>query len=70
MGYSRTTPSGRRITATPRLREETDMEGLVALVLHLAEQLHEQEQHDHADRLCADEEGHDDDTAAPGSTSG
>lgn len=69
MGSSRTTSTGRRFTATPRLREEPDMKGLVALVLHLAEQLHQQDQHDRADD-GADEEGHDDDTAALGSTGG
>ena len=40
MSFSRTTESGRRITATPRLRAEPDRKTLVALILHLADQLH------------------------------
>lgn len=44
MSFSRTTHNGRRITATPRLRGQPDMDRLVALVLHLADQLHADEQ--------------------------
>ncbi|GAA2516810.1 hypothetical protein GCM10010407_02840 [Rarobacter incanus] len=40
MRYFRTTSTGRKITAEPRVREEPDMQRLVALVIHLAEQLH------------------------------
>lgn len=42
--FSRTTDTGRRITATPRVRVEPDIDRLVALVLHLAEQLHQEAQ--------------------------
>ena len=45
------------------------MKSLVALVLHLAEQLHEAEQHDGgAGGSSAAAEGHDDDTLTPSST--
>ena len=47
MSFSRTTESGRHITATPRLRTEPDQKTLVALILHLAEQLHT-EDHSHS----------------------
>ncbi|WP_162903922.1 hypothetical protein [Leucobacter sp. wl10] len=40
MRYFRTSSTGRRITAEPRVREEPDVQRLVALVIHLAEQLH------------------------------
>lgn len=43
MRYFRTTSTGRRITAEPLVREEPDMQRLVALVIHLAEQLHAEE---------------------------
>lgn len=43
MSFSRTTESGRRITATPRLPAEPDQKTLVALILHLADQLHAQD---------------------------
>jgi hypothetical protein len=62
MSSSRTSSTGRRFTATPRLREEPDMKGLVALVLHLADQLHAEEQHDRAAETGANEEGTDNDT--------
>ena len=68
MSFSRTTDTGRRITATPRVREEPDMKRLVALVLHLAEQLHQQELHDRSNDTDAVEEGHDDDALTPSST--
>ncbi len=45
------------------------MKRLVALVLHLAEQLHEEEQHDRTSH-GADEEGHDDDTLTPSTVRG
>ncbi|HEY0259449.1 MAG TPA: hypothetical protein VGC18_06305 [Lacisediminihabitans sp.] len=62
MSSSRTTHTGRRFTATPRLREEPDMERLVALILHMADQLHaEQQHHDRADETGTNEEGTDDD---------
>lgn len=71
--FSRSTDTGRRITATPRVRDEPDTKRPVALVLHLAEQLH-QEAQDRAiharddqnngpdDNTDGTEEGHDDDT--------
>lgn len=62
MSSSRTTHNGRRFTATPRLREEPDMERLVALVLHLADRLHAEQQHDRAAETGADKEGNDNDT--------
>ncbi|WP_150463277.1 hypothetical protein [Nesterenkonia ebinurensis] len=40
MRYYRTTSNGRRISAEPRVRKEPDTKRLVALVLHLADQLH------------------------------
>lgn len=43
MSFSRTTHNGRRITATARVREQPDTKRLVALVLHLADQLHADE---------------------------
>lgn len=43
MRYYRTTSTGRRISAEPRVRKEPDMKRLVALVLHLADQLHAEE---------------------------
>ncbi|WP_285728182.1 hypothetical protein [Psychromicrobium xiongbiense] len=71
MSFSRTTPSGRRITATARAREEPDMKRLVALVLHLAEQLHEEEHHNGgAGGSSAAAEGHDDDTLTPSTSRG
>lgn len=82
MAFSRTTPSGRRITATPRLRENPDIDRLVALVLHLAEQLHHEEAQDRAIHARDDqtscpgddtreaEEGHDDDTLTPSTSRG
>ena len=45
MSVSRTTHNGRRITATPRVREQPDMDRLVALVLHLADQLYADQLH-------------------------
>lgn len=44
MSPSHTSNTGRRFAATPRLREQPDMKTLVALVLHLADQLHADEQ--------------------------
>lgn len=43
MSFSHITSTGRRITVTPRLREQLDAKTLVALVLHLADQLHADE---------------------------
>lgn len=43
MRYYRTTSTGRRISAEPRVRKEPDMKRLVVLVLHLADQLHAEE---------------------------
>ena len=64
MGYSRTTSTGRRVTAVPRVREEPDMKSLVALVLHLAEELHAEEQARHpAGHTSEDEKGNNDDAA-------
>lgn len=60
MAFSRTTPSGRRITATPRVREEPDIARLVALALHLSEQLHQEEAQDRAIHA------RDDQTTVPG----
>lgn len=80
MAFSRTTPSGRRITATPRVREEPDIDALVSLVLHLAEQLHQEEAPDRAiharddqttspgDRTGEAKEGHHNDPLTPRST--
>lgn len=80
MSLSRTIHNGRRITATPRLREQPDMERLVVLVLHLADQLHADEQaqqcassarHDH--RSARDErakEGTDNDTPTTRTSTG
>ncbi len=68
MPFSRTTDSGRHITAVPRVRDEPDIDSLVALVLHLAEQLHNQEQRHRTDDR-ADEEGHDNDTPTPSNSS-
>lgn len=62
MSPSRTTESGRRITATPRLRAEPDQKTLVALVLHLADQLHAEQKHDRAPETNVYEEGNDNDT--------
>ena len=71
--FSRTTDTGRRITATPRVRAAPDTDRLVALVLHLAEQLHHEEAQDRAiharddqtsaldDNTGRTEEGHDND---------
>ena len=42
MRYARTTPNGRRLIAEPIVRGEPDMDRLVALVLHLADCLHNQ----------------------------
>lgn len=74
MSFSRTTESGRRITATPRLRAEPDRKTLIALILHLADQLHADEQAQHRARSARDahnstraehpEEGTTDDTLA------
>lgn len=64
MAFSRTTPSGRRITATPRVRAEPDSDRLVALVLHLAEQLHHEEAQDRANHA------RDDQTIGPGDDTG
>jgi len=80
MAFSRTTPSGRRITATPRVRETPDTDALVSLILHLAEQLHQNEAQDRAiyarddqtngpgDSSGEAEEGHHDDAVAASST--
>ncbi len=62
MSFSRTTDTGRRITATARVRKEPDMKRLVALVLHLAEQLHEEAE----DRAI---HARDDQTNGPGDNS-
>ncbi len=74
MPFSRTTDTGRRIIATPRVRDEPDTDRLVALVLHLAEQLHHEEAQNRAiparddqtsalgDNTDGTEEGHDNDT--------
>lgn len=68
MSFSRTTHNGRRITATPRVREQPDTKTLVALVLHLADQLYTDEQAQHRTNMARDdhrsarEEGTDDDT--------
>ena len=40
MRYARTTPTGRRLIAEPVPRGEPELDGLVALVLHLADCLH------------------------------
>ncbi|WP_156887596.1 hypothetical protein [Propionicicella superfundia] len=64
MPFSRTTDTGRRITATPRVLEEPDTARLVALVLHLAEQLHHEEAQDRA--IPA----RDDQTNGPGDSTG
>lgn len=64
MTFSRPTPSGRRITATPRVREEPDIDRLVTLVLHLAEQLHQEEAQDRAVHA------RDDQTTVPGDDAG
>lgn len=59
MSFSRTTHNGRRITATPRLREQPDTKRLVALVLHLADQLHADEQaQQRASRTRDDHDNH------------
>ena len=42
MRYARTTPTGRRLITEPIVRGEPDMDRLVALVLHLADRLHDQ----------------------------
>ncbi|QNP56551.1 hypothetical protein [Tessaracoccus defluvii] len=42
MRHARTTPNGRRLIAEPVPRGEPDMDRLVALVLHLADRLHDQ----------------------------
>ncbi|QIM15551.1 hypothetical protein G7067_02605 [Leucobacter insecticola] len=77
MSFSRSTPSGRRIIATPRVQDEPDIDRLVALVLHLAEQLHHEEAQDLAIHARDDqtigpgddtgevEEGHHNDTPNP-----
>lgn len=44
MSFSRATQNGRRITATARVREQPEMNTLVALVLYLADRLHADEQ--------------------------
>lgn len=44
MRYYRTTSTGRRISAEPCVCTEPEMKRLIALVLHLAEQLHTEEQ--------------------------
>lgn len=62
MSFSRITLSARRITATPRVREEPDIDALVSLVLHLAEQLHQEEAQDRAIHT------RDDQTSSPGNT--
>lgn len=73
MSFSRTTHNGRRITATPRVREQPDTKTLVALVLHLADQLYADEQAQRRTNMARDdrrsardeqaEEGTDDDTS-------
>ncbi|WP_028707714.1 hypothetical protein [Propionicicella superfundia] len=71
MGYSRTTDTGRRITATPRVLEEPDTARLVALVLHLAEQLHHEEAQDRAIPARDDQTpARDDQTNGPGDSTG
>ena len=40
MKHYRVTSTGRRLSAEPRVRIEPDMKTLVALVLHLAGELH------------------------------
>lgn len=72
MSFSRTTHNGRRITATSLVREQPDTKTLVALVLHLADQLYADEQAQHRTNMARDdhqsardeqaEEGTDDDT--------
>ena len=42
MRYARTTPTGRRLIAEPVSQSEPDMDRLIALVLHLADRLHDQ----------------------------
>lgn len=82
MAFSRTTNTGRRITATPRLRENPDIDALVSLVLHLAEQLHQEEAQDRAIPARHDQangpgestgeakEGHHNDTLTPSASRG
>ena len=42
MRHARSTPNGRRLIAEPVPRGEPDLDRLVALVLHLADCLHDQ----------------------------
>lgn len=80
MSFSRATHNGRRITATPRLRERPDTKSLVALVLHLADQLHADEQAQHRASSTRDdhrsardrqaEEGTDNDTLTANTSTG
>ena len=47
MRHYRSTSTGRRISAEPRLRAAPDRDRLVALVLHLADELHAHELDQH-----------------------
>lgn len=80
MSFSRTTHNGRRITATARVRERPDTKRLVALVLHLADQLYADEQDQQRTNMAREdhrsardkqaEEGTDNDTLTASASTG